>query len=251
MDRALRSLMNWYELAGVEIPAIAETAPRRRPLPRKAQPTPSPQSPKRERPDAPPLPEAAPIAAGCKTLDELKAAIEKFDAGALSDRATQAVFSRGNPEADLMVIGEAPGRDEDRLGKPFIGPSGQFLDRMLAAISLSETDFYVSNVCFWRPPNNRKPNAEEIRICRPFILRHIELVDPKVLLLAGGTPMEALLGISGIMKQRGQWQSLSVGGRDIRALPIYHPAFLLRQPALKADAWHDLLTLRQHLMGER
>lgn len=251
MDRALQSLLNWYEHVGVEIPDIPKRVakPRR---PRPARNTPSenpklrrPQSPSASRPPA--TLDPAPIAASCKTLAALNDAISAYDAGALSDRATQAVFCRGNPDADLMVIGEAPGRDEDREGKPFVGKSGQLLDRMLAAIGLTDTQFYVSNVCFWRPPNNRKPTPEELDLCRPFILRHIELAQPKVILLAGGTPMQALLGLTGIMKQRGQWQTLSVGGRDIPTLPLYHPAFLLRQPALKADAWQDLLTLRERL----
>ncbi|MGB6228927.1 MAG: uracil-DNA glycosylase, partial [Litorimonas sp.] len=189
----------------------------------------------------------------CKTLAELKAALDTFDAGALSDGARQAVLHRGNPEADLMVIGEAPGRDEDREGKPFVGRSGQLLDKMLGAIGIksghgdAEDEVYIGNVCFWRPPNNRKPDPAELDLCRPFVLRQIELAAPQAILLAGGTSMQVMSGVTGIMKNRGQWQSLSLAGRNIPMLPIYHPAFLLRQPALKAEAWQDLLTLRERL----
>ncbi|MEM9601093.1 MAG: uracil-DNA glycosylase, partial [Pseudomonadota bacterium] len=193
-----------------------------------------------------------PIAAACKTLAELKTALDNYDAGALSDRARQAVLSRGNPDADLMIIGEAPGRDEDMAGQPFVGRSGQLLDRMLGAISLQsgtgETDdVYIGNVCFWRPPNNRKPDPAELELCRPFVNRHIQLAQPRLILLTGGTAMQVMTGVSGIMKNRGQWMSVNVGTGDIPVLPIYHPAFLLRQPALKAEAWQDLLTLREKL----
>jgi len=184
-----------------------------------------------------------------KTLDALHAALTGFDAGALSDGARQVVFSRGNPDADLMVIGESPGRDEDIQGKPFVGPSGQLLDRMLGAIALGADDFYVTNVMNWHLPKNRNPKAAEIELCRPFIEKHIELAQPKVLLLVGGLSMSALTGLTGIMKNHGQWQEITVAGTSYPALPLYHPAFLLRRPELKKDAWRDLLSLREKLLS--
>ena len=148
-----------------------------------------------------------------------------------------------------MVIGEAPGRDEDIQGKPFVGQAGQLLDRMLGAIALGEDDSYITNVMNWRPPQNRNPKPEEIELCRPFIEKHIELVQPEVLLLVGGISMTTLTGLTGIMKNHGQWQDVSVAGKSYPALPLYHPAFLLRRPELKKDAWRDLLALREKLLS--
>ncbi len=251
MDKALKSVLEWWDAAGVDVPEIAatpakRTAPKRqaqRPTPQNK--TPSPSAPRRDAP--PPAQDAAPLAAAAKTLPELKAVMDKFYAGALSDNARQCVFSRGNPEADLMIIGEAPGRDEDIAGKPFIGQAGQLLDKMMAAIGLTEDEFYITNVVNWRTPKNRNPKPEEIEMCRPFLNRHIELMAPKIILIVGGVSMTAMTGLTGIMKNRGQWQVINVGGGDIPALPIYHPAFLLKQPALKKDAWRDLLALRERL----
>jgi len=173
--------------------------------------------------------------------------MDRFDAGPLSDGARQCVFARGNPEADVMVIGEAPGIEEDKAGKPFIGPAGQLLDKMLASIGLTEETAYLTNVVNWRLPNNRKTTDDDIALCKPFLDRHIELAAPKVILMVGGVSMSALMGLTGIMKQRGQWQIVTIAGTEIPALPIYHPAFLLRQPTLKKDAWRDLLALRERL----
>jgi len=249
MDQALRSLVDWYAKVGVDVPDLAPSAP-----PRKKRTTLSPpvaaQTTKPTRPkpqEDRPLPNSDLVAKGAKTLEELRLAVQTFDAGALSDGARQAVFSRGNPDADLMVIGEAPGRDEDIQGKPFIGQSGQLLDHMLAAIGLGKENFYVTNLVNWRPPKNRNPKPEEIEMCRPFLDRHVELAKPKVLLLVGGVSMTALTGMTGIMKNHGQWQDIEIGGGTLPALPLYHPAFLLRQPALKKDAWRDLLSLRAKL----
>ena len=248
MEKALRSLLDWYAQAGVEVPDLPlERSVRRIQTKPSAPPPPAPSKPQEIKTDDP-----APIAAACQTLSDLKTALDRFDAGPLSDGARQAVLSRGNPASELMIIGEAPGRDEDREGKPFVGRSGQLLDKMLAAIGLKsgfgeDDDVYIGNVCFWRPPNNRKPDPEELELCRPFVNRHIQLAQPKVILLTGGTAMQTMTGVSGIMKNRGQWQTINVGSGDIPALPIYHPAFLLRQPALKAEAGQDLLTLRQQL----
>lgn len=248
MDKALKSVLDWWDAAGVVVPDVTLSPAKREPKPRPAPVQKEAHTPSRLAPAAPkPLVDAAPIAAKAKTLAELKTAMDKFDAGALSDAARQCVFARGNPEAELMVIGEAPGRDEDIAGKPFVGRSGQLLDKMLASIGLTVDDFYITNVVNWRPPKNRNPSPEEIAMCRPFLNRHIELAAPKVLLIVGGVSLSAMTGITGIMKNRGQWQNINIGTGDIPALPIYHPAFLLRQPALKKDAWRDLLSLRERL----
>ena len=245
MEKSLRSLLDWYERAGIATPELPLERSVRRVVPKPvAAPPPLKDPPKFAASDP------APIAAACNTIAELKAALDAYDAGALSDGARQAVLARGNPDAPLMVIGEAPGRDEDREGLPFVGRSGQLLDKMLGAIGLGPDDAYIANVCFWRPPNNRKPDPEELELCRPFVNRHIQLAKPKLLLLAGGTSMQVMTGVTGIMRNRGQWQDVMVpteAGPSLPALPIYHPAFLLRQPALKAEAWRDLLTLRERL----
>ena len=248
MDKALKSVLDWWDAAGVDVPEVNLAAPKRKPRPRPAptQKT-TPQAPLPTAPAPKPAIDAAPIAAKAKTLAELKAAMDAFDAGPLSDGARQCVFARGNPEADVMVIGEAPGREEDIAGKPFIGPAGQLLDKMLASIGLTEETAYLTNVVNWRLPKNRNPTNAEIEMCRPFLERHIELAAPKVILLVGGVSMSAMTGLTGIMKQRGQWQTVTIAGKEIPALPIYHPAFLLRQPVLKKDAWRDLLALRERL----
>ena len=249
MDKALRSLVDWYARVGVDtpdLPPISSVRKRQRTLPTARSEQAPPRPIAKPNSDAP-RPASVDVVKDIKSLDDLRTAMQRFDAGALSDGARQAVFSRGNPEADLMVIGEAPGRDEDIQGKPFVGRSGQLLDQMLAAIGLTEEQFYVINVVNWRPPKNRNPKPEEITLCRPFLDKHIELAQPKVLLLVGGVSMSALTGLTGIMKNHGQWQDVDVGGQILPAMPLYHPAFLLRQPALKKDAWRDLLTLRAKL----
>lgn len=243
MDAALRSLLDWYAEMGVDVPKVAPPKPARRALPT-AKPKTTPVQKKSEIAQKP----SADLSK-VKTLDDLHAAMRDFEAGPLGDAARQPVFARGNPAADLMVIGEAPGREEDIQGKPFIGPAGQLLDRMLAAIALSEDDFYVTNVVNWRLPKNRNPTSEEIAICLPFLQRHIALAQPKVLLLVGGISMTALTGLTGIMKNHGQWQDIDVAGTSYPALPLYHPAFLLRRPELKKDAWRDLLSLREKLLS--
>jgi len=241
MDAALRSLLDWYAEMGVDVPKVPEARPVRakRAVVNTTAPTASPRLPSAPAVDL----------SKVKTLDALHETISAFDAGLLSDGARQAVFSRGNPAAKLMVIGEAPGRDEDIQGKPFVGPAGQLLDRMLGAIALGVDDFYVTNVVNWRPPRNRDPRPEDIEICRPFIEKHIELVQPDVLLLVGGVSMNALTGLTGIMKNHGQWQDVKIAGTAYPALPLYHPAFLLRRPELKKDAWRDLLSLREKLLS--
>lgn len=241
MDAALRSLLDWYAEMGVDIPKVPDARPMRA---KRAAPKTSTTETAAIAPAQPPT-----DLSKITTLDALHKAINEFDAGALSDGARQAVFARGNPEADLMVIGEAPGRDEDIQGKPFVGSSGQLLDRMLGAIALGADDFYITNVVNWRPPRNRDPKPEDIEMCRPFIEKHIELAQPKILLLVGGVSMSAMTGLTGIMKNHGQWQEVTIAGTTYPALPLYHPAFLLRRPELKKDAWRDLLSLRERLLS--
>lgn len=186
-----------------------------------------------------------------KTLDELRAALEKFDGLSLRRTATQMVFSDGVAGSRVMLVGEAPGADEDRIGRPFVGLSGQLLDRMLAAIGLSrESNVYISNVINWRPPGNRSPSDAEIALSLPFIRRHIELAKPEILVFVGGVAVKALLQTNvGITKLRGKWQDYRSSGmeRPIPSIAIFHPAYLLRSPAQKAQAWQDLLKIRARI----
>ena len=182
------------------------------------------------------------------TLDELRAILDKFDGCALKATASQLVFADGNPQAKLMFVGEAPGRDEDIEGLPFVGRSGKLLDRMLAAIGMDRTKVYIANIVPWRPPGNRTPTPQESQICLPFILRQIELADPDVLVCLGGPSAQTLLGIKdGITKTRGRWFTFNTGKREIRAMPTFHPAFLLRSPLQKRFAWRDFLAIKKAL----
>ena len=208
-------------------------------------------------PAPPPAPDEAAMAAreaaqSAKSLDELRAILEKFDGCALKATATRLVFADGNPQAKLMFVGEAPGRDEDIEGLPFVGRSGKLLDRMLAAIGLDRSQVYIANIVPWRPPGNRTPTPQEQQICLPFILRQIELADPDVLVCLGGPSAQALLGIrDGITKTRGRWFPFNTGKREIRALATFHPAFLLRSPLQKRFAWRDFLSIKKALAGLR
>ncbi len=197
------------------------------------------------------LSDARALAAEAKTIEALKAALESFRGLSLKRTATQIVFSDGNPAARIMLVGEAPGADEDRLGRPFVGVSGQLLDRMLGSIGLSrESNIYISNVINWRPPGNRSPSEAEIALSLPFIQRHIELVNPAVLIFAGGVAAKALMNTSvGITRLRGKWAEHTSDGlkKPIPALPIFHPAYLLRSPQEKRLAWADLLKLKARL----
>lgn len=191
---------------------------------------------------------AAPSSAA--SIEELRAELEAFEGCALKHTAMNLVFADGNPAAKIMLIGEAPGADEDRQGRPFVGVSGQLLDRMLASIGLDRTNTYISNVLFWRPPGNRSPTDGEIAACLPFIEKHIALAKPEILILLGGVPTKTLLRTKdGIMKLRGRWTDYTPpGGTPIRCLPTLHPAYLLRQPAAKRQAWHDLLLVKQEML---
>lgn len=205
--------------------------------------------------------DAARLAAACNTLSELKDAIAAFDGLAIKKTAANMVFSDGNPSARVMLVGEAPGADEDRQGQPFVGVSGQLLDRIFKAIGLARTDedpaksLYISNVLNWRPPGNRTPTPAEIDMSLPFIERHIALVKPKVLILCGGVAAKGLLGSGeSISKLRGaihDYRPLTPGvssnGDSIPAIATYHPAYLLRTPSQKKLVWADMLMLREHL----
>ena len=200
------------------------------------------------------LSSARDLARAAGNLEELKAALDAFEGCALKQHAMNLVFADGNPKARVMVIGEGPGAEEDRRGLPFVGVSGRLLDRMLAGIGLDRTSAYITNVLFWRPPGNRTPTGTEIAACLPFVERHIELVDPQVLLLAGGISAKTLLGRSeGILKLRGHWAHYQHAGmaRPIPALASLHPAYLLRQPAQKRLAWRDFLALKEALDSGR
>jgi DNA polymerase len=192
------------------------------------------------------------LAAGAGDLAALRGAMEGFDACPLKKTAANTVFGAGNPAAPLMLVGEAPGADEDRQGQPFVGVSGQLLDRMLASIGLDREGVYITNMLAWRPPGNRKPTPEETSMCLPFIRRHIELVAPKILVFVGGTSATTLLDSrQGITRMRGRWFDYPPeSGPEtaaIPAMPIFHPAYLLRQPALKRFAWIDLLAIKARL----
>jgi DNA polymerase len=205
--------------------------------------------------NAPPAPEEAVMAAreaakSAQSLDELRALLERFDGCALKATATQLVFADGNPEARVMFVGEAPGRDEDIEGLPFVGRSGKLLDRMLAAIGLDRKQVYIANIVPWRPPGNRTPTPQESQICLPFLLRQIELCDPDILVCLGGPSAHTLLGVKdGITRIRGRWFAFDSGKREIRAIPTFHPAFLLRSPLQKRFAWRDFLAIKKALTG--
>jgi DNA polymerase len=183
-----------------------------------------------------------------QTLDELRRALDTFDGCALRKTATQLVFADGNPEARVMLVGEAPGAEEDRAGKPFVGRSGQLLDRMLKAIGLDRTSAYITNVVPWRPPGNRTPTPLETAACLPFTRRHIELSACEILVCLGNPSTQILLGArDGIMRTRGRWLEYDAGSRTLRAMPMLHPAFLLRQPGHKRLAWRDMRELARAL----
>lgn len=194
------------------------------------------------------LGDAQALAAAAQTLDELKTALEGFQGLSLKRTATQMVFADGNPQARVMLVGEAPGADEDRVGKPFVGVSGQLLDRMFAAIGLSRDEsLYITNVIHWRPPGNRAPSDAELALSLPFVRRHIELVKPQILILCGGVAAKALLDTSqGITRLRGKWTAYTSPGLSapIPTMCLFHPAYLLRSPAQKALAWADLLAVK-------
>lgn len=264
----LDQLLEWYAAIGVD-EAIGPTPVRDFAPPRPAAATPTapaaaapPPKPAAARPQ-PAQParvpgmieasdEARRRAAGAETLDALRAAIEAFDGCPLKATAMTTVFADGQAGARIMIVGEAPGADEDRQGLPFVGASGQLMDRMFGCIGLQRSDLYITNILPWRPPGNRSPTAAEIGACLPFCIRHIELVRPQILVMAGGASASALLQVGeGITRLRGSWRSYSSPGlpAPIDAIAIFHPAFLLRSTIQKRIAWRDLLAIRQRLSG--
>ena len=190
------------------------------------------------------------LAAAARSLKELEDALRGFDGCELKATATNLVFGDGNPKARIMFVGEAPGGDEDKQGKPFVGVSGRLLDRMLEWIGLDRANFYITNQVYWRPPGNRTPTDAEVAACQPFIVRHIELMAPEILVLVGGAAAKTLLGrTEGITKLRGQWFEFASPGlsRPVPTMAIFHPAYLLRTPIFKREVWRDLLAIKQRL----
>jgi uracil-DNA glycosylase family 4 len=183
-----------------------------------------------------------------RTLADLEATLAGFDGCSLKATAKSLCFYRGAAQARLMLIGEAPGRDEDQQGKPFVGRAGQLLDKMLASIALTEENVHITNIVYWRPPGNRTPTPQEAQVCRPFLERQVELVAPDVVVLLGGAAAKHIFDVpEGIMRVRGKFRDVSIGTRTVRALATLHPAYLLRTPAAKRLAWRDLLTVKAAL----
>ncbi len=221
---------------------IAARAPR--PLPASVVPTAEPMP----APDAA-IATARQAARTAASLEILRDMLEKFDGCALKSTATRLVFADGNPKARIMFVGEAPGRDEDIEGLPFVGRSGKLLDRMIASIGLDRSKVYIANVIPWRPPGNRTPTPQETQICLPFIQRQIELVDPDILVTLGNPSTQTLLSTrEGIMKTRGRWFNYDTGTRVIRAIATFHPAYLLRSPSYKRLSWQDLRAIAKALV---
>ncbi|MBV9045895.1 MAG: uracil-DNA glycosylase [Alphaproteobacteria bacterium] len=188
------------------------------------------------------------LAAMCQSLSQLKEALESFQGSELKKHAQNTVFADGNPDSRIMLIGEAPGRDEDAAGLPFVGRAGKLLDKMMEAIGLNRSTFYIINVLPWRPPDNRNPDPAEVAMCIPFLRRHIELAQPKILILLGAVSARHVLGLNdGIMKLRGRWLEYRIGTEMIPVMPTLHPAYLLRQPAHKKLAWRDLQAVADRL----
>lgn len=189
-------------------------------------------------------------AQSAQTLEELKAALLAFEGCALKYTATNLVFGDGNPKARVMLIGEAPGADEDRQGLPFVGQSGQLLDKAFAAIGLTRENFYITNIIPWRPPGNRQPTPAEAEACLPFVKRHLDLVSPDFLILVGGTALKTLLGgRDGIVRLRGAWKDYtSDAEKKMKVIAIFHPAYLLRSPGQKREFWLDLIKIKHSLI---
>src|SRR5580704_9366493 len=260
----LAQLLAFYLEAGVDctlgdkpVDRLAEPEPVPAPAIREAPPAPIarplPAAPMLNGLAEPPAPDAAiasarELARTAPTLESLRDLLEKFDGCALKSTASRLVFADGNPKARVMFVGEAPGRDEDIEGLPFVGRSGKLLDRMIAAIGLDRSSAYIANVIPWRPPGNRTPTPQETQICLPFIQRQIELVNPDVLVTLGNPSTQTLLQTrEGIMRTRGKWFDYDTGSRTIRALATFHPAYLLRSPSYKRMAWQDLRSIAKAL----
>lgn len=259
----IRDVLRFYAEAGLDF-ALEEEAQNRLAAPiavpameaakTSVPPLAGPMPPARPLASRPPLavPDDAAVAMAreaarnAPTLDVLRAILSDFDGCSLKFTAKNLVFADGNPQAKIMLVGEAPGRDEDLDGRPFVGRAGQMLDKMLAAVGLDRTRVYIANVIYWRPPGNRTPTPMETEICRPFIERQIALANPDLLVFVGGVAAKSFLpGPDGILRLRGNWTAWTIpGGRTIPALPMLHPAYLLRNPAQKRLAWRDMLSLK-------
>ncbi|MGI9385803.1 MAG: uracil-DNA glycosylase [Methyloligellaceae bacterium] len=268
-ELAALQLLRWYAEMGVDA-AISETpadwfaqskkplSPRRtddRQTPHRANlsaPSPAPKSGAglRATPEMPMAPDAAIMASREKarsaaTLDELRETLAGFDGCGLKATAKNMCFARGNADADVMFIGEAPGRDEDLQGLPFVGRAGHLLDKMLASIGLSEETAYVTNIVYWRPPGNRTPTPQESQVCLPFLERQVELVDPKIVVFLGGAAAKQMFNTTvGIMRLRGKWRTYSTSEKDYKAIATLHPAYLLRTPVAKRQVWRDLIQIK-------
>lgn len=259
-EQVAESLLAWWREAGVDAPPFdlpaAETraapgrpAARARPEPKPAAASAPVFASARAKTD--PVEDARAAAAACGSLEELRALMQRYEGHPLRATARNLVFARGNPDAPVMIVGEAPGGDEDAQGLPFVGRSGKLMDRMFAAVGLTDAkDLYVTNVVTWRPPGNRKPNDQEIAISVPFVERHVALKKPKILVLAGSTPAQTLLRTTqGVTRLRGTWRDYEPrdGGPAIPALAIFHPAYVLRRAISKREVWRDLLALQDKL----
>jgi DNA polymerase len=232
---------------------LPDREPERRPAP--LAPPPPPLAAPRRVPVAAPdvaVTAAREAARNARTLEELEAVLAGYDGCSLKATAKNLCFYRGAPKARLMIIGEAPGREEDQSGKPFVGRAGQLLDRMLAAIGMTETDAHITNVVYWRPPGNRTPTPLEAQVCRPFLERQAELVAPELVLLLGGAAAKHVFDVpDGIMRIRGKMRDIEIGSLNTRGLATLHPAYLLRTPAAKRLAWRDLLMVKAALGAEQ
>jgi DNA polymerase len=255
------ALLEWYAEMGVD-EAIGETTLDRfalhaKPAPAAAPPAlaaaavPSPRAETGAAAGAAPediARDARAIAQACGTLEEVREALSAYQGCPLRRTAKNLVFADGDPQAGILFIGEGPGRDEDLQGLPFVGRSGQLLDRMMAAIGLDRTRAYICNVIFWRPPGNRNPTPAEMAACRPFSRRQIELARPDIIVALGAVPAAELIGgTEGILQLRGKWRQVEIAGRTVPVMPTLHPAYLLRQPAQKKLAWRDFLAIRKAL----
>jgi DNA polymerase len=245
LRRAVAAWSEWYARMGV----LDAIEPDRRPREPGVAPAPPTAARRPAIRAAQGVQHARAVAAGCTTLAEIAAALEAFEGCPLKQTATRLCFADGSPDATLMLIGEAPGAEEDRQGLPFVGPSGQLLDRMLAAIGLDRRSVWITNVIFWRPPGNRSPTTTEVAVCQPFVERQIELLRPRHILFLGGSAARGLLDVTeGVTKLRGRpFTYRPADGAPIPAGITFHPAYLLRQPLQKRLAWRDLLALRRQL----
>ena len=253
-DSALTSLTEWWGDMGVELDhALIRALVKPARAPRKQETGSNVKRPSARKSKRKPLDEwvkaAREAAAAADTLDALKTAIEGYEGSPLKAGANKTAVFDGVQGAAVMVIGEGPGGQEDRVGLPFVGKAGQLLDKMLAAIDLNRKEnCFISNVNYWRPPANRNPDADELAVCRPFVDRMVDLAKPKIIIAAGGVAAKALLDTkTGIMKLRGSEHQFTAGAHDCLLIPVFHPAYLLRRPEDKSRTWRDLLLVKQRL----